>query len=147
MSGRWRWIAVGTAVLVLLAALAGCGGGGRHDDGGMMGGSTGMMDGRQPTVPAGSPMGPPPTTTSLPDGRAAANGRALFLAGGCGGCHTLAAAGTTGTAGPNLDRARPSSELVTRRLTEGGAGMPAFSGSLTAAQIRAIARYVVDATR
>jgi cbb3-type cytochrome c oxidase subunit III len=33
-------------------------------------------------------------------------GKALFLgAGGCAGCHTLAAAGSTGTIGPNLDDA------------------------------------------
>jgi mono/diheme cytochrome c family protein len=33
-----------------------------------------------------------------------ASGKAVFTGpGGCGACHTLAAAGTTGTAGPNLD--------------------------------------------
>jgi mono/diheme cytochrome c family protein len=34
----------------------------------------------------------------------AANGKQLFVKT-CGGCHTLAAAGTSGTAGPNLDDA------------------------------------------
>jgi cytochrome c oxidase subunit 2 len=35
----------------------------------------------------------------------AAAGKAVFLgAGGCGSCHTLAAAATTGTVGPNLDQ-------------------------------------------
>jgi len=35
-----------------------------------------------------------------------ANGKKLFLGkGGCGGCHTLAAAGSSGTIGPNLDDA------------------------------------------
>jgi mono/diheme cytochrome c family protein len=34
----------------------------------------------------------------------AAEGKTIFTGvGGCGACHTLAAAGTTGTAGPNLD--------------------------------------------
>jgi len=34
----------------------------------------------------------------------AANGKAIFTGvGGCGSCHTLAAAGTTGTVGPNLN--------------------------------------------
>lgn len=75
------------------------------------------------------------------------DGLALFLASGCGGCHTLAAARTTGTAGPDLDRARPGFELVIRRVTEGGGGMPSFAGSLTAAQIRAIARFVTAAAR
>src|SRR5947209_2533198 len=37
-------------------------------------------------------------------GTTAAAGKAVFTGvGGCGSCHTLAAAGTTGTVGPNLD--------------------------------------------
>jgi len=37
-------------------------------------------------------------------GTTAAAGKQVFAgAGGCGSCHTLAAAGTTGTVGPNLD--------------------------------------------
>ncbi|HSS42546.1 MAG TPA: c-type cytochrome [Solirubrobacterales bacterium] len=34
---------------------------------------------------------------------ASSPGAQLFASAGCGGCHTLAAAGTTGTTGPNLD--------------------------------------------
>ena len=146
VNGRLHKVAAAIGLLVLLAVLAGCGGNGRHDDGGMMGGSTGMMGGRQPTVPD-SPTGPRSAATSPAGSAAGANARALFLASGCGGCHELAAAGTTGTAGPNLDQAHPSYELAVRRLTEGGAGMPAFAGSLTAVQIRAVARYVAGATR
>lgn len=48
-----------------------------------------------------------------------ASGKAVFTGvGGCGSCHTLAAAGTTGTAGPNLsarlasDCANPASQKV-----------------------------------
>jgi len=38
-------------------------------------------------------------------GQAAADGRAIFTgAAGCGGCHTLAAAGTSGQTGPKLDQ-------------------------------------------
>lgn len=37
-------------------------------------------------------------------GSGAAAGKKVFTSvGGCGGCHTMAAAGTSGTAGPNLD--------------------------------------------
>jgi cytochrome c2 len=37
-------------------------------------------------------------------GTSAASGKQVFAGiGGCGACHTLAAAGTTGTVGPNLD--------------------------------------------
>jgi mono/diheme cytochrome c family protein len=43
----------------------------------------------------------------------AAAGKAVFTGvGGCGSCHTLAAAGTNGTAGPNLDQ-RLKSDCVT----------------------------------
>jgi len=36
------------------------------------------------------------------------NGQTLFTSN-CGGCHTLSAAGTTGTIGPNLDNAYAAS--------------------------------------
>jgi cytochrome c oxidase subunit II len=37
-------------------------------------------------------------------GGAAPDGKALFASNGCGGCHTLADAGTQGTTGPELDK-------------------------------------------
>ncbi len=111
-----------------------------------MGGPSGMMNRGQPPTQTGSPAAPQGTTRKA-GGANGTDGRALFLASGCGGCHTLAAARTTGTAGPALDRARPGFELVVRRVTEGGGGMPSFAGSLTAAQIRAIARFVMAAAR
>jgi mono/diheme cytochrome c family protein len=36
-------------------------------------------------------------------GQGAVSGRAVFTSSGCGNCHTLQAAGTTGMVGPNLD--------------------------------------------
>jgi cytochrome c oxidase subunit 2 len=33
-----------------------------------------------------------------------ARGKGVFLSAGCGACHTLAAAGTRATVGPNLDK-------------------------------------------
>jgi mono/diheme cytochrome c family protein len=74
----------------------------------------------------------------------AGSGRALFVAD-CGSCHALAAAGTGGAVGPDLDRTRPAYGRVVRFVTDGGSTMPAFSGMLTRAQIGAIARYVADA--
>ena len=44
------------------------------------------------------------TTTEQPPGSAAA-GRAVFTSAGCGGCHTFAPAGTSGSVGPDLDEA------------------------------------------
>ena len=44
----------------------------------------------------------PPPAPSQGDPAA---GRQVFLAQGCGGCHTFSAAGTNGSAGPDLDEA------------------------------------------
>jgi hypothetical protein len=45
---------------------------------------------------------------SLPGAAAPArDGTQIFTAEGCGGCHTLADAGATGTSGPNLDELAP----------------------------------------
>ncbi len=69
-------------------------------------------------------------------------GKQLFKQAGCGGCHTLAAAGASGTVGPNLDQAKPSKELAVDRVTNGMGAMPSFEASLDAAQIEAVAEYV-----
>jgi len=50
---------------------------------------------------------PPPTTTApAPSGGGAnlAAGKAAFVANGCSACHTLTAAGSSGTIGPDLDK-------------------------------------------
>jgi mono/diheme cytochrome c family protein len=96
----------------------------------------------------------PPTSTeqttttgaSAPAGDAAA-GEAVFASAGCGGCHTLAAAGSSGNVGPNLDEAKPSVELVIDRVTHGQGVMPSFEGQLDEKQIRDVAAYVVASTR
>ena len=73
-------------------------------------------------------------------------GKEVFLgASACGGCHTLADAGTSGNVGPNLDDAKPSADLVVERVTNGQGAMPSFSGSLTAQQIADVAAYVSTA--
>jgi mono/diheme cytochrome c family protein len=70
------------------------------------------------------------------------NGEAIFKGAGCAGCHTLAAAGATGTTGPNLDQLKPSSATVSHQVMVGGGLMPAFQGKLSPAQIQAVAKYV-----
>jgi cbb3-type cytochrome c oxidase subunit III len=72
------------------------------------------------------------------------NGAAIFKGAGCSGCHTLAAAGATGTVGPNLDQLAPNLTvaIVAHQVTNGGAVMPAFKGKLSTAQIQAVAKYV-----
>jgi len=69
------------------------------------------------------------------------DGKAIFQAE-CASCHTLAAAGATGTVGPNLDQLKPSKAIVIHQVTNGGGVMPAFKGKLTPAQIAAVADYV-----
>ena len=73
-------------------------------------------------------------------------GKEVFLgASSCGGCHTLADAGTTGAVGPNLDETKPSYELALDRVTNGQGGMPAFSASLSEQQIADVAAYISSA--
>ncbi len=50
-----------------------------------------------------------------------------------------------GTAGPNLDTIANALTLpiVVRQVTNGGGAMPAFKGTLTPAQIQAVAKYVI----
>ena len=83
-----------------------------------------------------------PTTTGTTGGtEAAALGKTVF-ADNCGACHTLAAAGTSGTVGPNLDQLKPGFAVVHHQVVNGGAAMPPFKGQLSPAQITAVATYV-----
>jgi mono/diheme cytochrome c family protein len=72
------------------------------------------------------------------------DGKSIFTAS-CGGCHTLADAGTAGAVGPNLDESMPPKDLVTDRVTNGKGAMPSFKDSLDPAQIEAVAEYVSTA--
>jgi mono/diheme cytochrome c family protein len=90
-----------------------------------------------------------PTTTTTPSGggagaanTAVAAGKKVFASAGCGGCHTLKDAGSSGNVGPNLDQLKPAEAIVEKQVTNGGGPMPAFKNSLTAAQIKAVATYV-----
>lgn len=79
-------------------------------------------------------------------GGEAADGEAIFAEAGCGGCHTLEAAGTSGTVGPNLDESKPPKDLAIDRITNGRGAMPPFKDSYSADQIEAVADYVVANT-
>lgn len=72
-------------------------------------------------------------------------GKPIFLTN-CGSCHTLAAAGTSGTIGPNLDSLKPDYQAATAQVTNGGGAMPAFKGQLKTQQIADVAAYVVKST-
>lgn len=73
-----------------------------------------------------------------------AAGEDVFASAGCGTCHTLAAAGASGTIGPSLDDSQPSFELVVDRVTNGQGAMPAFGDQLSEQQIADVAAYVVE---
>ena len=113
------WI-LAVALAALVVAVAGCGGG--DDD-------------------SGSATTTPPAETTTEGG---ADGAAVFASAGCGNCHTLAAAGSSGTTGPNLDDLTPDKETVEAQVRSGGGGMPAFEGQLSDAEIDAVATYVAD---
>ena len=92
-----------------------------------------------PAEPA--PPGPPPPAGGT-EGDPAAGKEVFVGSAGCGGCHTLSDAGTTGTIGPDLDSLQPSYEAVVQQVTNGGGGMPAFKDTLTEQQINDVAAYV-----
>ena len=78
-----------------------------------------------------------------------AAGKALFTGGAepaCGVCHTMVDAGTEGEIGPNMDELKPSFEQVRAAVTGGVGVMPAYSDSLSADEIEAVARYVASAS-
>ena len=82
---------------------------------------------------------PPPTKQAV--AATAASGKEIFTTN-CGGCHTLADAGTSGAIGPNLDDAAPDAATVKAIVRGGGGGMPAFGDKLSNAEIDAVAAYV-----
>jgi mono/diheme cytochrome c family protein len=79
---------------------------------------------------------PPPASAN------AAAGAAVYKQAGCGSCHVLKAAGSSGQIGPNLDTLQPSFAQVSAQVIRGGGSMPSFKNSLTPAQIRNVAAFV-----
>jgi mono/diheme cytochrome c family protein len=87
---------------------------------------------------------PPATTraTAAPAGQLA-RGEAVFLGiSGCGGCHTLAAAGRSGTVASSLDERKPTAARVREVLEKGAGAMPSYAKQLSAQEIADVAAYV-----
>ena len=84
----------------------------------------------------------PAASTPIPANADAAAGAKVFASAGCGSCHTLSAAKSSGQVGPNLDDAKPGYDTVLAKVTNGGGGMPSFGGQLSEQQIRDVAAYV-----
>ena len=121
-------------LLVLTVGLAGCGG----------------EEVVSPTAETVEGTLPEATTTQESPGSDlegdAAAGEAVYAENGCGGCHTLEAAGSSGNIGPNLDETQPDLELAIDRVTNGAGAMPAFGEQLDPQQIADVAAYVVEST-
>jgi mono/diheme cytochrome c family protein len=112
----------------------------------------GAAHGEEPalTETSGGTETEPETGTETGGGGAAAGdaaaGEAVFASAGCGGCHTLEAAGSSGNVGPNLDESKPALELVLDRVENGAGAMPAFKDQLDEAEIQNVAAFVVQST-
>ena len=71
----------------------------------------------------------------------AVDGKAVF-SDNCGSCHTLSAAGTSGTTGPNLDDVSLDAGAIEGVVRDGRGGMPSFGGNLSDDEIAAVAAFV-----
>jgi cytochrome c oxidase subunit 2 len=107
------------------------------------------------------------TASGVPSGASAAEGKSVFLgSAGCGSCHTLAAAGTTGTVGPNLGtQVVPSTKkagmslkaYISQSITKPNAFitpgfqpniMPQnFAQTLTPTQIQSLVDFIASVTK
>lgn len=75
-------------------------------------------------------------------------GRRVFVAAGCGACHTLAAAHAHGNTGPDLDTSeRLDRAGIRSQLDIGEGGMPSYTRRLTARQKAAVTEFVFASTR
>jgi cytochrome c oxidase subunit 2 len=102
-------------------------------------------------------------------GNVSAQGKQLFTANGCSGCHTLAAAGAAGTVGPNLNTLKTQAAKFGKQLKETPAqyvhqsivkpgafvvpGFPngvmpsTFGQSLTPQQVDALVKYLLSVSK
>ncbi len=69
-------------------------------------------------------------------------GKQLFASNGCSGCHTFKAAASSGTTGPDLDTAGPSTAKVMSQLSKPGGLMPSFAEKLSEAEKRNLSAFV-----
>ena len=79
--------------------------------------------------------------------KTAAPGEKVFASAGCGGCHTLKAAGSSGNVGPNLDDLKPPFDKVVHQVEVGGGPMPSFKATLSPKQIQDVAAFIVASTQ
>jgi mono/diheme cytochrome c family protein len=98
------------------------------------------------TTPTTSSVTTTATTTSPTVQGDPVAGKKVFETAGCTACHTLKAAGSTGTVGPNLDQLKPAEAVIVHQVEVGGGPMPAFKDQLTPKQIQDVAAFVYTST-
>jgi mono/diheme cytochrome c family protein len=130
-------IALSTLALASPLGLAACGGGEEV---------TATPETVEGTLPAATTESTTEGPASTVEGDASA-GEQVFASAGCGGCHTLEAAGSSGNVGPNLDDSKPDMGLVVTRVSNGKGAMPSFKDQLNEKQIADVAAYVVQSTQ
>lgn len=132
-AGAWlfgAWIGALVALLVVFAFLVGRDDGRNHPSKKSTQQAEKKSGGGAKTTPA-APAGP---------------GKEAFVST-CGGCHTLSAAGTSGTTGPNLGDLKPSEALVLSAIKNGGSGSGAMpKGLAQGAKAEEIAQFVAKAS-
>ena len=89
------------------------------------------------------------TTTTAQAPARPADGQKVFVAMGCGSCHTLSRAGSRGEIGPNLDQRLPDHTASSLRSVivtpPAGSIMPDnFGRRMTPAELDALVEYLVD---
>jgi cytochrome c551/c552 len=109
----------------------------------------------------GQTASPVATSTATSGGSPGAQGQALFTENGCGGCHTFAPAGATGTIGPDLataaqaakaDNNMPLDAYIQQSIIDphayissgytSGVMPTTYAGKLSQAQIQALVAYI-----
>ena len=123
-------------LLALSLGLAGCGGG--EETGAL----PETVEGTLPEVTTTEEEQEAPKVQGV-----AANGAAVYTSAGCGGCHALEAAGSSGSIGPDLDDAQPDFAYAFTTIKNGRGVMPSFEGELEEQQIADVAQYVVESTQ
>jgi cytochrome c oxidase subunit 2 len=114
-----------------------------------------MMGGSEEAEPTEAPEG----TETESGGTATSPGAQLFASAGCGSCHTLAAAGSTGTTGPNLneflapdDDTKGVEVMIVEPNSELAEGYPAnvmpqnYGQTFSSEEVHQLAEYLVEST-
>jgi len=78
------------------------------------------------------------------DAATLAKGRDIFTNYGCGGCHSLAAAGAEGHVGPVLDNPTLTKDVIVDRVVNGSGPMPAFGDQLSKEDLSALAAFILQ---